>query len=95
MVYTQMGSAYWKKGKLYLTRGIEIIKETGAEGRLPYSYLAIGLLYKSQGQVEKAKDFLEKALPLFENLKDEENISRVTKELSELKQNFAEEATLN
>ena len=94
MIYTQKGHSFWKKGKLYLTKSIEIIKETGAEGRLPYSYLALGFLYKSKGQVDKAKEFLEKALPLFENLKDEDNISRVNKELSELKQNFVEEATL-
>ncbi|MDA2920757.1 tetratricopeptide repeat protein [Desulfobacterota bacterium AH_259_B03_O07] len=93
-VYTQKGPTYWSKGKICLIKSIEIIKETGADGRLPYSYMALGLLYKSRGQVDKAKEFLEKALPLFENLKDEENISRVNKELSELKQNFVEEATL-
>lgn len=93
MIYTQKGESFWKKGELSLTKSIEIIKEAGADGRLPYSYMALGLLHKSRGQVDKAKEFLEKALPLFENLKDEENISRVNKELSELKQNFVEEAT--
>jgi len=93
-VYTQKGTTYWSKGRMCLIKSIEIIKETGADGILPYSYMALGLLHKSQGQVDKSKEFLEKALPLFENLKDEDNISRVNKELSELKQNFVEEATL-
>jgi len=85
VVYTQRGSTYWRKGEMCLTKSIEIIKETGAEGSLPYSFLALGLLNKSQVQIEKAKEYLEQALPMFEKLGDEESITRVRKELNELK----------
>lgn len=86
VVYTQKGSAYWRKGEMCLTESIEIIKETGAAGILPYSYLALGLLYKGQGQIETTKEYLEQALPLFEKIGDEENTTRVRMELDDLKE---------
>ncbi len=86
VAYTQSGPTYWRKGEMCLTESIEIIKETEAEGSLPYSYLALGLLYKSQGQMEKAKEYLEQALPLFEKLRDDESTTTVRKELNGLKE---------
>lgn len=94
MIYTKKGIAFLKKGKSLLNKSIDIIKETGAAGRLPYSYFALGLLYKEQGQGDKSKDYLEKAIPLFEKLKDEESIGKARRQLSAIKRDVLQGATL-
>jgi class 3 adenylate cyclase/tetratricopeptide (TPR) repeat protein len=94
MIYTQKGPTFLKKGKGLLNKSVEIIKETGAAGRFAYSYFALGLLYEEQGQGDKAKDYLEKAIPLFEKLKDEGSLGRVYKELTTIKRDVLQGATL-
>jgi flagellin-specific chaperone FliS len=68
----------------HIEKCITIFKETKAENMLAKAYAAFGRLYKKQGDIVQARDYLTKALEIFTRLGTLIDPDKVKKELAEL-----------
>jgi tetratricopeptide (TPR) repeat protein len=68
----------------HFVKSISISKEINAENELARAYAGYGRLYKQQGNIEKAREYLTKALDIFERLGTLIEPEKVRKELLEL-----------
>ena len=73
-----------KKCEGYFNKAIEVAKEIGAEGVLAQSYLGMGLLYKTNGRKEDAREFLTKAIQVFEKYEAAGYLKRAKEALGSL-----------
>lgn len=55
-----------KKAQRHLTKGVELVRQTGAKGFLGQPCLQLGLLFKLKGEKEKAREYLLEAIETFE-----------------------------
>lgn len=70
----------------HLEKCIPFFKEIKAENMLAKAYATLGRFHKKKGDVGKAKEYLTKALSLFEHLGTLIDPDKVKKELAELKE---------
>jgi tetratricopeptide (TPR) repeat protein len=63
---------------------IAVLREIKAENELALAYAGYGRLHKKQGQVAQAREYLTKALEIFERLGTLIEPDKVRKELAEL-----------
>ncbi len=68
----------------HFEKSIAILKEIKAENELALAYTGFGRLYKKQGQVAQAREYLTKALEIFERLGTLIEPDKVREELAEL-----------
>ncbi len=67
---------------LYLEKSIAVLQEIKAENELAQAYAGYGRLHKQQGQIPQAREFLIKALEIFERLGTLIEPDRVREELT-------------
>ncbi len=67
----------------HFEKSINILKEIKAENELALAYTGFGLLHKKQGQVAQAREYLTKALEIFERLGTLIEPDKVREELAE------------
>ena len=60
-----------QKAEAHFNRAIETAKEVGAKGLLAQSYHSLGLLHTAKKQTHPAKEYLSKAIELFEQCEAE------------------------
>ena len=70
----------------HFEKAISIFQEIKAENELALTYSGTGRLHKQQGDTEQAREFLTKALEIFERLGTLLEPDKVRKELAELPQ---------
>jgi tetratricopeptide (TPR) repeat protein len=75
-----------KQAADHFEESIATFRETKAEAWLPLAYAGYGRLYRQQGDVEQARDYLTKALEIFDRLGVLIEPDKVKKELAELPQ---------
>jgi tetratricopeptide (TPR) repeat protein len=68
----------------YLEKSITVLQEIKAENELAQAYADYGRLHKEQGQAAQAREYLTKALEIFERLGTLIEPDKVRKELAEL-----------
>jgi tetratricopeptide (TPR) repeat protein len=68
----------------HFEKGIAIFQEIKAENELALAYAGYGRLHKQQGQIAQAREYLTKALEIFERLGTLIEPDKVRKELAEL-----------
>jgi class 3 adenylate cyclase/tetratricopeptide (TPR) repeat protein len=73
-----------KQAKPNFEKAIEVFRKINAENEIALTYSAYGRLYKHQGNVGKAKEYLNNALETFERLGTLNEPEMVKKELAEL-----------
>jgi tetratricopeptide (TPR) repeat protein len=69
---------------LHFDKAISIFREIKAENELALAYSGMGCLHKQQGDLEKAREYLTKALEIFERLGTLIEPDKVREELGEL-----------
>jgi tetratricopeptide (TPR) repeat protein len=74
----------FSQASTHLEKCITIFKETKAENMLAKAYAAFGRLYKKQGDVVQAREYLTKALEIFTRLGTLIDPDKVKKELADL-----------
>ena len=72
------------QGTSHLEKSIAVLQEIKAENELALAYAGYGRLHKKQGQVEQAREYLAKALEIFERLGTLIEPDKVREELAEL-----------
>jgi class 3 adenylate cyclase len=72
------------KASAYFGKSILISKEIKAENELALAYGGYGRLYKQQGRLERARQFLKKSLEILERLGTMNEPEKIIKELAEL-----------
>jgi tetratricopeptide (TPR) repeat protein len=68
----------------HFEKSIAIFREIKAENQLAMAYAGYGLLHKKQGEIERAREYLKKALEIFERLGTLIEPDKVRKELAGL-----------
>jgi class 3 adenylate cyclase/tetratricopeptide (TPR) repeat protein len=68
----------------HFEKSMAVLKEIKAENELALAYAGYGRLHKQQGQIEDARDYLTKALEIFERLGTLNEPDKVREELAEL-----------
>ncbi len=68
----------------HFEKALEVFRKINAENELALAYSGYGRLYKQQGNIGKAKEYLNKALDIFERLGTLSEPEKVKKELAEL-----------
>jgi tetratricopeptide (TPR) repeat protein len=68
----------------HFEKSIEVLRETKAENELALAYAGYGRLHKRQGQIGQAREYLTKALEIFERLGTLIEPDKVREELAEL-----------
>lgn len=68
----------------HFEKSIDVLGETGAENELALAYAGYGRYYKRQGNIMQAREYLNKALEIFERLGTLIEPEKVRKELAEL-----------
>jgi tetratricopeptide (TPR) repeat protein len=69
---------------VHFEKSIAIFQEIKAKNELAMAYAGYGRLYKHQGRIEKAREYLNKSLEILERLGTLIEPERVRKELAEL-----------
>jgi tetratricopeptide (TPR) repeat protein len=60
-----------KKAERHFNKAIEAAREIGAKGIEGQTYLDLGKLHKAKGKSEQARDFLSRAIKIFEETEAE------------------------
>ena len=60
-----------KKAEEHFNKAIEVIKEVGAKGFLGSVYLDMGLFYKDRKRTDQAREYISKAIQVFEECEAE------------------------
>ena len=68
----------------HFEKSIEVLRDIGAENEMAMAYAGYGRFYMKQGQVERAMQYLSKALKIFERLGTLVEPDKVRKELTGL-----------
>jgi len=68
----------------HLEKSIAVFQEIKAENELALSYVRYGWFHKYKGQIAKAREYLMKALEIFERLGTLIEPNKVREELDEL-----------
>jgi predicted ATPase len=68
----------------HFERSIAVHREIKAENELALTYAGYGRLHKQQGKIERAREYLTRALEIFERLSTLTEPEKVKKELAEL-----------
>jgi predicted ATPase len=74
----------WKESIENFEYNIKILQEIGDNWHLGDSYYEFGLMWREKGDTEKAKEYLNKALDINEDLKLEEHVKKVKEALQTL-----------
>jgi tetratricopeptide (TPR) repeat protein len=56
------------QAEIHFERSITVLQEIKAENQLAFTYKSCGCLHKQQNQIAQAKEYLMKALKIFERL---------------------------
>jgi len=70
----------------HFEKAISIFQEVKAENELALAYSGMGRYYKQQGNMEQAREYLTKALEIFERLGTLIEPDKVRQELADLPQ---------
>ena len=73
-----------KKAEDHFNKAIVVAKEIGAKGTLAQAHLDLGLLHKSKGRTERARDCISKAIQLFEQCEAEVYLKQAKEALESL-----------
>ena len=65
-------------------KSIALLKEINSENELAMAYAGYGRLHKQQGNIEKARHYMNRALKIFEHLNTLSEPEKIKKELGEL-----------
>ena len=68
----------------YFEKSISILKEIKAENELALAYGGVGRLFKQQRRIERASEFLKKALEILVSLGTMNEPEKIREELAEL-----------
>jgi tetratricopeptide (TPR) repeat protein len=68
----------------HFEKSIAVLREIKAENELALAYADYGRLHKQQGQIGQAREYLTKALEIFERLGTLIEPDKVTEELAKL-----------
>ena len=68
----------------HFERSIAVLQEIKAENELALTYVSYGRFHKQQNQIDQAREYLMKALKIFERLGTLIEPDRVREELAEL-----------
>ena len=74
----------WKESIANFQESIRIFEGIGMKKDLAESYYHFGLMWKAKGDVEEAKEHLEKAIQIFEKLKLDKRVDEVRAALKTL-----------
>jgi tetratricopeptide (TPR) repeat protein len=75
-----------QKAKDYYEKAIAVAREIGARGFLGQDYLGLGQLCSAEGDKDKARQYLTKAITLFEQCELEADLKQAKEALESLKQ---------
>lgn len=70
-----------KKAEHHFSKAIEVAREIGAKGVLGQAYLDLGLLHKTKGKKDKARECICEAVNLFEQCEAETHLRRAKEAL--------------
>jgi class 3 adenylate cyclase/tetratricopeptide (TPR) repeat protein len=73
-----------KKAEEHFNRAIEVAKEIGAKGTMGMAYLDLGLLFRTKGKTEQAKECLSEATQIFEQTEAEGFLKQAKEALASL-----------
>jgi tetratricopeptide (TPR) repeat protein len=73
-----------QKAEAHFNKAIEVAKEIEAEGIQCLSYLDLGLLHKARGRTDQAREYVSKAIRLFEEGEAEVYLEEAKKVLASL-----------
>ncbi len=73
-----------RKAEKHFMNSINVAKEIGAKGTLAKSYLELGLLYKAKGKKDQARDYISKAIQVFEQCEAEGFLKQAKEALASL-----------
>jgi class 3 adenylate cyclase/tetratricopeptide (TPR) repeat protein len=74
----------WKKAEFHLKKAIDVAREVGAKSTLGTAYLDLGLLYKTRGKKDKARECISEAVHLFEQCEAEVYLKQAKEALAAL-----------
>ena len=60
-----------RKAEEHFNKAIEVAKEIGAKGTLGQAYLDLGLLHKTKGKTDQAREYITKAIQILEECESE------------------------
>jgi tetratricopeptide (TPR) repeat protein len=73
-----------KKAEEHFNRAIELAKEIGAKGTMGMAYLDLGLLYRTKGKTQQAREFISEAIQIFEQTEAEGFLKQAKEALASL-----------
>jgi tetratricopeptide (TPR) repeat protein len=73
-----------KKAEEHFNRAIEVAKEIGAKGTMGVAYLDLGLLHRTKGKTEQARECISKAIHIFEQTEAEGYLKQAKEALTSL-----------
>jgi tetratricopeptide (TPR) repeat protein len=73
-----------KKAEDHFNRAIEVAKEIGAKGTMGMAYLDLGLLYRTKGKKEQARECISEAIQIFEQTEAEGFLKQAKEALASL-----------
>jgi tetratricopeptide (TPR) repeat protein len=73
-----------QKAQEHLDRAIELGGEIGAKGTMGQAYLDLGLLYRTKGEKERARECIGTAVSLFEECELENRLRQAKEALESL-----------
>ena len=73
-----------RKADFHFRKSMEIVKDIGANSLLARTYLDCGLLYKAKKRSEKAREYISKAIEIFEQCEAEIYLKQAKEELAAL-----------
>lgn len=74
----------WAKAREHFLRSFDIAKKSNLPYHLGDALFHSGLMHKEKGEPDRAKSDLERALGIFEEVRDENRIRRIRTELDSL-----------
>ena len=73
-----------KRAEKHLNNAIEVAREIGVQGTLGMAYLDLGLLHKTKGRTEKARETLSEAVKVLEQCEMEVYLGQAREALASL-----------
>jgi tetratricopeptide (TPR) repeat protein len=78
-IYLVLGINYMRLGKYdyamkYLGKSLELSESNGYKNILGRTYTSLGILFNKQNDIQKEKEYLKKAIKLFEEEKDSSSL---------------------
>jgi tetratricopeptide (TPR) repeat protein len=75
-----------RKAEEHFNRAIEVAKEIGAKGTMGMAYLDLGLLHRTKGKTEQARECICEAIQIFEQTEAEEFLKQAKEALASIEE---------